>query len=78
MLKRNAPLSKREAKVWEYLLKYFADYGYSPTRQEIANGVGFSHRNHATECIVSMIKKGWLKLNERLYRNIVDPAELSK
>jgi len=74
-MKRKAPLSKREKKVWYFILGYFADYDYSPTRQEIANAVGFNSRNEATECIENMVKKGWLKINRGQYRNIIDPAK---
>jgi len=78
MIEIKAPLSKREDKVWTYILGYFSDNGYSPTRQEIADGVGFNHRNDATECIENMVKKGWLKLDQEKHRNIIDPAKLQK
>ena len=73
MTKVNFPLSNREEKVWTYILGYFVDQGYSPTRQEIADGVGFNHRNEATECVDNMTKKGWLKTNQNRWRNIIDP-----
>lgn len=73
MTKPRLPLSKREDKVWTYILGYFADNEYSPTRQEIADGVGFNHRNEATKCVNNMVKKGWLKTKKNEGRNIIDP-----
>jgi len=70
-----APLSKKEKKVWEFLMSYFADYPYAPTRKEIKEGVGFLHIQQADRCIVNMVNKGWLKLKGRGWRNIIDPID---
>ena len=78
MGKVKLPLSKREQKVWHYVLGYFSDYAYSPTRQEIADAVGFSDRREATDCVHNMLKKGWVKLNNEKYRNIIDPKTIIK
>lgn len=72
------PLSERGEKVWTYILGYFSDKNYSPTRQEIADAVGFNHRNEATECINNMIKKGWIRVVPGKARNIIDPIDYAK
>ena len=74
-----APLSRLDKKVWTFVLGYFNDHGYSPTRQEIADALGLSHRNNVSWRIQAMVKKGWLQTKPpTVQRNIIDPAKMSK
>ena len=70
-----APLSENEKMVWGFINSYFCDYPYSPTRKEIAEGVGFLSIQQADDCVRNMVNKGWLKLSGRGWRNIIDPAD---
>ena len=78
-MKPNAPLSKREERVRTYILGYFSDHGYAPTHQEVANAMdfqGINNRRQATDCILNMTRKGWLKIDpNKKHRNIIDPKK---
>ena len=74
-MKRTAPLSERENKIWEYILRYFEDHTYSPTRKEIADGIGLETPQEVEDCLQNMVKKCWLKLDQRKWRNIIDPKD---
>ena len=78
MKKVKEKLSDREKQIWVYLLGYFSDNGYSPTRQEIADVLKFSNLPQIHKCLYNMQKKGWIKLSEHKWRNIIDPQKYEK
>jgi len=67
---RKLPLTDREQKIWGYILGYMADNGYSPTRQEIADSLKFNNRQIVQVHLVNMMKKGYVDLKGRGWRNI--------
>jgi SOS-response transcriptional repressor LexA len=58
------PLTKRQARIYEFVRKCLSDKRYSPTLQEIADK--FKFRTHSTSqfYINTLIKKGWISRNK--------------
>lgn len=71
---RKLPLSKQEQKVWKYILGYFSDNGYSPTRKEIGVELGYKLNGApiAQTYLKNMAAKGYIKFKpEFKSRNII-------
>lgn len=69
------PLSKVEERIWEYILAYFEDYPYAPTRKEITEAMGFRYISQADNAVRNMQRKGWIRLDGHKWRNIIDPKD---
>ncbi len=57
---RIVPLTSRQRAVQLFIQEYIWDYGYSPSRQEIAYGVGVSSRSGLQRHIEALEAKGYL------------------
>lgn len=67
------PLKETEQKIWEYILGYFADHASSPTRNEIADHLGYPRKSGPQTVqwfLSSMQAKGYIVLKPRKWRNI--------
>jgi uncharacterized membrane protein len=66
-------LTKGEQRVWESVLKYFADHNISPTQTEIAINLGYPEktgRQTIHSFLKGMERKGYIKLIKSRIRNI--------
>jgi len=66
---KRTELSEFQAKVWEFILGFEVDHGFTPTRVEIAQKVGGTHQN-ATQAIQGLVRKGYVHLSADASRNI--------
>jgi len=63
------PLTKKENEVLAYIYGYIIDYGFSPTRKEIADKINTSNQG-ADYFTMKLVKKGKLKITNSRWRNI--------
>jgi SOS-response transcriptional repressor LexA len=66
-------LSALETKAYKFIEKYVAKNGFSPTRQEIADGLGIKAKQAKSRVhllLVNMQHKGYVKLQKAKWRNI--------
>ena len=55
-------LTKRQADVLRVIRQSLSDYGYPPTRAEIAQVLGFKSANAAEEHLKALARKGAIKM----------------
>lgn len=68
-------LTARQAEVLAWINKFKAEKGYSPTRKEIAEGMGFKSANAAEDHLQALAAKGALRITPGIARGIViDPS----
>lgn len=64
-------LTPRQAEVLEWIRTYITAHSYPPTRQEIANGMGFKSANAAQEHLLALEKKRAIRVTPGTSRGIV-------
>lgn len=64
-------LTPRQTEVLEWIRSYIAMHSYPPTRQEIANGMGFKSANAAHEHLLALEKKRAIRVTPGTSRGIV-------
>lgn len=69
-MRSRLPLTKTEEKVWAYLLDFYQENQYMPTRQEVAIAMKFGTRQMAQFVLSNLERKGRIKLKGRGWRNI--------
>lgn len=62
-------IEKRKA-IMKFIRAYRAEYGNSPSMQEIADGVGFSTKSSVTRHVAILAAEGLLEYNPRKYRSV--------
>jgi repressor LexA len=50
-----------EEGVWRFINKFRIEKGYSPSHQEIADGVGIKSKSSVHHCINKLEKRGWVE-----------------
>lgn len=73
-------LYKRERDVLEFLAQFQTQYGYSPTLQEIASGLGLKSNSTAHSFIKALVEKGYVQKvdgNNRVLKIIDEKVTLS-
>lgn len=63
-------MTPAQKEVFDYIEWYISFNGYAPSRQDIADGVGFLSANAAHEHVVRLKKKGYLTYDEGISRSI--------
>lgn len=65
------PLTKRQEEVLDWIKAFIASNGYSPTRQEIADGMGFASVNASEVHIKALERKHAITVKRGVARSIV-------
>jgi repressor LexA len=63
-------LTDPQQRILDYLRTYVAQKGYPPTRQEIANAMGYVSPNAAHEHLLALQRKGCLTITPEISRGI--------
>lgn len=63
-------LTERQAEVFDFICRYRADRGYSPSFSEIGKGVFMSKPNVARHINI-LVKKGYIEYTPKVCRSIV-------
>jgi repressor LexA len=64
------PITPRQREVFDWIVAYIAERGYSPTRREIMKGFGWSTPNAAMSHLLPLRKKAWLTWEDGCARTI--------
>jgi len=64
-------LTPNQAKGLDYVCEFYKTNGYSPTVQELCEGIGWGHRNSGNVVVVSLVAKGYIKKSEHKWRGII-------
>ncbi len=66
------PMSKKQEDVLNFVTRFLVRFGYPPTYEEIAKGLGFHSRHHAKYFVYALVKRGRIKLDgsQRMHRKI--------
>lgn len=74
------PLTARQQHVFDFIVKTMGEFGYPPTRAEIAKALGFRSPNAAEEHLRALERKGVIRIIRNTSRGIrlpnQEPAEL--
>lgn len=70
MKKTRLPLTQNEDKVWGFILGYVTDKEYSPTLVEIAEFIGSSNHQAASDYVNRLEAKGYISRTKGKWRNI--------
>jgi len=54
------PITPRQREVFDWIVAYIAERGYSPTRREIMKGFGWGTTNATMSHLIPLRKKGWI------------------
>ncbi|WP_110665566.1 transcriptional repressor LexA [Salinicola halophilus] len=68
------PLTARQQTVYDFIVKTMAEFGYPPTRAEIARALGFRSPNAAEEHLRALDRKGVIRMIPGTSRGIRLPA----
>jgi repressor LexA len=55
-------LTERQARVYRFIREFMEEYGFPPTRAEIADGLGFRSANAAEDHLKALARKGAIEL----------------
>ncbi|MDR5898794.1 transcriptional repressor LexA [Halomonas vilamensis] len=69
------PLTARQQNVYDFIVKTMSEYGYPPTRAEIAKALGFRSPNAAEEHLRALERKGTIRIIRNTSRGIRLPAQ---
>ncbi|MCB8890371.1 transcriptional repressor LexA [Vreelandella malpeensis] len=69
------PLTVRQQHVFDFIVKTMNDYGYPPTRAEIAKALGFRSPNAAEEHLRALERKGAIRIIRHTSRGIRLPNQ---
>ncbi|MBD3895168.1 transcriptional repressor LexA [Halomonas sp. ML-15] len=69
------PLTPRQQNVYDFIVKTMSEFGYPPTRAEIARALGFRSPNAAEEHLRALNKKGVIRMVAGTSRGIRLPAQ---
>ncbi|WP_447556195.1 transcriptional repressor LexA [Vreelandella sp. EE22] len=69
------PLTVRQQHVFDFIVKTMNDYGYPPTRAEIAKALGFRSPNAAEEHLRALERKGAIRIIRHTSRGIRLPSQ---
>lgn len=69
------PLTARQQNVYDFIVKTMGEYGYPPTRAEIAKALGFRSPNAAEEHLRALERKGAIRIIRNTSRGIRLPAQ---
>ena len=66
------PLTTIQKRTFDFVRSYSKENGFAPTRMEICEKFGWSSSNAANQVIMALVRKGYIKLHEKLAaRNLV-------
>ncbi|KFF49776.1 LexA family transcriptional regulator [Gammaproteobacteria bacterium MFB021] len=68
------PLTARQQNVYDFIVKTMTEFGYPPTRAEIAKALGFRSPNAAEEHLRALDRKGVIRMIPGTSRGIRLPA----
>ncbi|MYL24581.1 transcriptional repressor LexA [Vreelandella massiliensis] len=68
------PLTARQQNVYDFIVKTMGEFGYPPTRAEIAKALGFRSPNAAEEHLRALERKGAIRIIRNTSRGIRLPA----
>ncbi|MBA2777639.1 transcriptional repressor LexA [Billgrantia kenyensis] len=71
----NRPLTSRQQNVYDFIVKTMNEFGYPPTRAEIARALGFRSPNAAEEHLRALERKGVIRVIRGTSRGIRLPAQ---
>lgn len=63
-------LSDKQFSLMKFLQGFIDDNGWSPSLQEVADGMGLDHKSRARERINTLEKRGWVSREETSPRSI--------
>ncbi len=69
------PLTQRQQNVYDFIVKTIQEFGYPPTRAEIARALGFRSPNAAEEHLRALERKGVIRMIASTSRGIRLPAQ---
>jgi len=69
-MKKRLPLTKKEEKVWGYILGYITDNEYPPTIMEIAEIAGSPNHQTGLYFVQQLEDKGYIARTRGKWRNI--------
>ncbi|RDB41799.1 transcriptional repressor LexA [Halomonas sp. DQ26W] len=69
------PLTSRQQNVFDFIVKTMSEFGYPPTRAEIARALGFRSPNAAEEHLRALERKGVIRVIRGTSRGIRLPAQ---
>lgn len=69
------PLTSRQQNVFDFIVKTMNEFGYPPTRAEIARALGFRSPNAAEEHLRALERKGVIRVIRGTSRGIRLPAQ---
>ena len=69
------PLTARQQNVYDFIVKTIGEYGYPPTRAEIAKALGFRSPNAAEEHLRALERKKVIRIIRNTSRGIRLPAQ---
>jgi repressor LexA len=64
------PLSESQAEVLDFVRRFIAENGYSPTFRDISAGCGFSSPNAAFSHMRALRRKGWIVWEHKRSRTV--------
>ena len=63
-------LSERQRETLDFIRKYVTEHGVAPSRPEIAEALGLTHKSTVDAHLSALMKKGWIELRPGSPRNI--------
>jgi repressor LexA len=70
-------LTPRQQKIYQFIVRYQEEHGYSPSRNEIAAYMNL-HPSTVREHLATMERKGFITRNERIPRSITVTGQVTK
>ena len=63
-------LTERQSQILNFIRAYVREHGVAPSRPEIGEGVGLTHKSTVDAHLSALMKKGWVELRPGSPRNI--------
>ncbi len=72
------PLTKKQKAILDFIKKYYSLIGKSPNNQQIADALGYKHRNNVIYHLEALKKKGYIKIYTRHKKRFLKVVQLEK
>ncbi len=64
-------MTKRQKQVFDFILKFWEEHGYSPSYEDIAKGVGIASKSNIHRLVYSLVNRGFLKNQPNKSRSLL-------
>jgi repressor LexA len=64
-------MTKRQKQLLDFIMKFWEENGYSPSYEEMAEGLGIASKSNVHRLVYSLVNRGFLKNHPNKSRSLL-------